>query len=52
MSQSPIRTFPEDFLWGTATASYQIEGAAHEDGRIPSIWDLSLIHISEPTRPY
>ncbi len=39
MSQSPIRTFPEDFLWGTATASYQIEGAAHEDGRIPSIWD-------------
>jgi beta-glucosidase len=28
-----------DFLIGTATASYQIEGAVHEDGRIPSIWD-------------
>ena len=28
-----------DFLLGTATASYQIEGAVHEDGRIPSIWD-------------
>ncbi|GAA0376230.1 GH1 family beta-glucosidase [Microbispora corallina] len=27
------------FLWGTATASYQIEGAVREDGRGPSIWD-------------
>jgi beta-glucosidase len=27
------------FLWGTATASYQIEGAVTEDGRTPSIWD-------------
>ncbi|MCC2334527.1 GH1 family beta-glucosidase [Cellulomonas wangsupingiae] len=33
------RPFPSDFLWGSATASYQIEGAAHEDGRAPSIWD-------------
>ncbi|MER5297402.1 family 1 glycosylhydrolase, partial [Streptomyces pharetrae] len=33
------RTFPRDFLWGTATAAYQIEGAAGEDGRTPSIWD-------------
>ncbi len=31
--------FPQDFLWGAATASYQIEGAAHEDGRGTSIWD-------------
>ncbi len=31
--------FPDDFVWGAATASYQIEGAVHEDGRSPSIWD-------------
>ncbi|WP_426594726.1 GH1 family beta-glucosidase [Cellulomonas sp. McL0617] len=33
------RRFPDDFLWGSATASYQIEGAVHEGGRAPSIWD-------------
>jgi len=32
-------SFPLDFLWGAATASYQIEGAAHEDGRGESVWD-------------
>lgn len=36
---SSQRTFPADFLWGSATASYQIEGAFDEDGRTPSIWD-------------
>src|SRR4051812_15825221 len=29
----------QEFVWGAATAAYQIEGAAQEDGRVPSIWD-------------
>ena len=31
--------FPDGFVWGAATASYQIEGAVAEDGRGPSVWD-------------
>lgn len=32
-------SFPKDFVWGAAAASYQIEGAAHKDGKGLSIWD-------------
>jgi len=40
--------FPENFVWGTATASYQIEGAVNEDGRGKSIWD-TFSHIKGNT---
>ena len=36
---STARTFPSTFLWGSATAAYQIEGGVSEGGRTPSIWD-------------
>ncbi|WP_432112244.1 GH1 family beta-glucosidase [Streptomyces sp. YPW6] len=36
---APVRGLPAGFRWGVATSSYQIEGAAAEDGRTPSIWD-------------
>ncbi len=32
-------TFPDGFLWGAATAAYQVEGSTTVDGRVPSIWD-------------
>jgi len=34
-----VVTFAKDFKFGVATAAYQVEGAAEEDGRTPSIWD-------------
>jgi beta-glucosidase len=42
-------SFPKNFLWGAATASYQIEGATREDGRGLSIWDA---FAATPSKTY
>jgi beta-glucosidase len=36
--------FPTNFVWGTATAAYQVEGAHDVDGRAPSVWDALCRH--------
>ncbi len=41
--------FPKDFIWGAAAASYQIEGAAFEDGRGISVWD-TFSHTAGKTK--
>jgi len=38
-TEPELRGFPAGFLWGTATAAYQVEGAVQEEGRGLSIWD-------------
>jgi beta-glucosidase len=44
---SPIPNVPADFVWGAATAAFQIEGASRADGKGPSIWDT---FCAEPGR--
>ncbi|KAH7068348.1 glycoside hydrolase superfamily [Paraphoma chrysanthemicola] len=48
--QAPILDLPlpQDFVWGAATAAYQIEGGASQDGKGPSIWD-AFSHLN-PSR--
>lgn len=39
MEHFKLDNFPKDFLWGSASAAYQVEGAYDEDGKGPSLWD-------------
>ena len=39
IAKASLLQFPPNFVWGCATAAYQIEGAVKEDGRKPSVWD-------------
>ena len=39
MSDTAFLKFPANFIWGSATAAYQIEGAHNADGKGESVWD-------------
>ena len=39
MFHKQLKDFPKDFLWGSASAAYQVEGAWQEDGKGASVWD-------------
>ncbi|SEO18019.1 6-phospho-beta-glucosidase [Amphibacillus marinus] len=40
MEHKQLKAFPNNFLWGSASAAYQIEGAHDQDGKGPSVWDV------------
>ncbi|MGL4774191.1 MAG: glycoside hydrolase family 1 protein [Clostridium sp.] len=40
MIYNKLNEFPKDFLWGSASAAYQVEGAYNEGGKGPSVWDI------------
>lgn len=40
-------SFPKDFILGVAGAAFQVEGAAKDEGRGPSVWDKLVRYVSE-----
>ena len=51
ISEQTLQTFPADFVFGAATASFQIEGATTEGGRSASIWDARASINCRPCVP-
>jgi 6-phospho-beta-glucosidase len=49
VDHAALTPFPDDFLWGGATAAYQVEGGAAADGKGPSVWD---VFAHQPGRTY
>lgn len=49
MHHHQLAGFPTDFLWGAASAAYQVEGAWNTDGKGPSVWDL---FTKQPNRTF
>ncbi|AOY00671.1 glycoside hydrolase family 1 protein [Jeongeupia sp. USM3] len=49
MHHARLKPFPQDFLWGAASAAYQVEGAWDADGKGPSVWD---VFTKEPGRTF
>ena len=43
--------FPKDFIWGTASSSYQTEGAYNRDGKGASIWDTFCRKVPSQKAP-
>lgn len=46
LSKNESWKFPAGFWWGLASAAYQVEGAAKDEGRGPSIWDVLLHRVT------
>lgn len=49
MRHKKLDPFPSDFLWGSASAAYQVEGAYQEDGKGVSVWD---VFVEQPNTTY
>ncbi len=48
MFHKKLKEFPKNFLWGASTSAYQVEGAALEDGKGPSVQDIKVIPEGTP----
>ena len=49
MIYKELDKFKDDFLWGSASAAYQVEGAWDQDGKGKSIWDIYCLLYTSPS---